>query len=301
MTITKKTGMRLSVIIASWNDTSTLTQCLLSLKGQGEVSDTEIIVVRNDGGEAQEMIEGQFPYLKYINLPLSATVPELRREGISCSKGEIVALIEDHCIVDKNWCSEIKKAHERPYSIIGGSVENASCERSLDWAVYFYDYGKYMKPNEAGIVDSLPGNNVSYKRPVLEKVENSLRKGFFETFIHQELKEHGYHLYLLPSAIIFHKKNYKVKEAIIQCYYHGRSFGRMRISNTSHLWRIGLVLGSLILPVLLPTRIVLRTIRKGRHLRELLLSMPYLLLLMASWSYGEFCGYIGGEGNSSSR
>ena len=127
------------------------------------------------------------------------------------------------------------------------------------------------------------------------------RNGFFETFIHWELERQGFSLYLMPSAIVFHKKNNGLKEAVAQCYHHGRSFGGMRVSNVSLAKRIGFALGSFILPILLPLRITIRTIRKERHVRESLLSLPYLLLLMASWSFGEFFGYVGGVGNSSNR
>ncbi|MGI0001659.1 MAG: glycosyltransferase family 2 protein [Nitrososphaeraceae archaeon] len=293
--------MKLSVVIAASNNASLLEQCLASLRGQGEAADIEVIVVSNYNAGTQEMIEKQFPQVKHISLPEDTTVPELRAMGISYSRGEIMALAEDHCVFDENWCSEIKKAHELPYSVIGGSVENASCERSLDWAVYFYEYGKYMLPNQADVVDSLPGNNVSYKRCVLEEIDGSLRKGFFETFIHWELRRQGYSLYLIPSAIVYHKKSYKAKETFIQCYHHGRSFAGLRVSDASLLKRIEFILGSLILPFLLPLRIVLRAIRKGRHIRELFLSLPYLLLLMVGWSFGEFCGYVGGEGRSSRK
>jgi len=42
-------------------------------------------------------------------------------------------------------------------------------------------------------------------------------------------------------------------------------------------------------------------VRKRRHIKELLHSLPYLLILMTSWSFGEFCGYLAGEGDSTSK
>lgn len=292
---------RLSIVIIAFNDISYLKLCLLSLKGREDRLDTEIIVVSNYYAGVKEIISEQFPHIKHLCLSPRTTVPELRRQGIFHARGDIVALVEDHCVFDENWCSEIKKAHESSYSVIGGSVENASGKRLLDWAVYFYEYGRYMLPNQAGIVDALSGNNVSYKRSLLEKIENSFKKGFFETFIHWKLKKEGQPLFLVPSVIVYHKKNYNFRGAFIQCYHHGRSFGGMRASNISDLKRIGFVFGSLVLPVLLPSRIVFRIFKKGRHIRELLLSLPYLFLFMAGWSYGEFCGYLFGEGNSSAR
>jgi hypothetical protein len=90
-------------------------------------------------------------------------VPELRTKGINLAHGEIFALVEDYCTLDEHWCAEIKKAHRLPFSVIGGAVENRSPDKLLNWAVYFYDYGKYMFPAQPGAVETLSGMNVSYK------------------------------------------------------------------------------------------------------------------------------------------
>ena len=124
--------MRLSIVIAAWNNSSSLRQCLASLVKQTDCEDTEVIVVSNYHGGTRQLVEQQFPTVNYFFLSEDATVEELRTLGIHRSSGEIVALLEDHCTFDENWRVEIIKAHELPYSIIGGSVENASGERPLD-------------------------------------------------------------------------------------------------------------------------------------------------------------------------
>jgi hypothetical protein len=136
---------------------------------------------------------------------------------------------------------------------------------------------------------------------LLNRSKVATEKAFFEVFIHEELKSRGHSLYLMPTSIVYHNKNYETKEALIECYHHGRSFGGMRAVNSSLSKRIAFILGSLILPILLPLRIALRAIGKRRHIKELSLSLPYLLLLMTCWSFGEFCGYMWGEGNSTAR
>ncbi len=296
------TGLRLSVVVAAWNGTAPLGQCLASLEKQIiHSSDTEVIVVSNDGGQAREMIDEQYPFVKYIPLAENKIVPELRAQGVYRASGEIVALLEDHCTFDEHWCAEIKRAHELPYSIVGGSIENASCNRLLDWAVYFYDYGRYMLPNRAGVVTALSGANVSYKRTVLEELSSDYQNGFFEAFIHAELQRRGHELYLAPSAIVYHNKNYVIKNALIDCYHLARSFAGKRIVNASLSRRTLFMLASLGLPLLLPTRVAATILRKRRHVKELMMSFPLLALLMLSWSWGEFCGYLCGEGASAGR
>ncbi len=290
----------LSIVVAAFNGSPSLEQCLVSLKGQAPKPDTEVVVVSNYRDGVGEL-ERRFPDVSYICMPVGTTVPDLRKEGIKSAKGEIVALAEDHCVFDENWCAELKLAHESDYQVIGGSVENADCNNLLDWAVYFYEYGRYMPPNRPGVVDALSGNNVSYKRRLLEKMEGVFEGGFYEVFMHWKIREEGNPLFLAPSVIVYHKKSYRTGPALMQCYHHGRSFGAMRVLNATILKRGGFALASLLLPLLLPSRIALGVIRKGRRMKELILCLPYLVLLMASWSYGEFCGYLFGEGESAAR
>ena len=60
-------------------------------------------------------------------MPAGTTVPDLRKEGIRSAGGEIVALAEDHCVFDGNWCAELKKAHESDYQVIGGVDPEGIC------------------------------------------------------------------------------------------------------------------------------------------------------------------------------
>ena len=165
---------KLSIVIAAWNNASSLTDCLSSLKEQVGVEETEVFVMSNYDGGSEEM-KRQFPFAQFVRLHDEATVPELRAQGILRSTGKIVALLEDHCTFDENWRVEIEKAHELSYAAVGGAVENGKRQKPLDWAVYFYDYGKYMLPDRARVVATLSGANVSYKREVLEETINFYR------------------------------------------------------------------------------------------------------------------------------
>jgi len=78
--------------------------------------------------------------------------------------------------------------------------------------------------------------------------------------------------------------------SIADSYHHGRLFAALRTSAAPLNERAYRVATSLVLPILLPMRIAGRTIRKNSHIKELIAALPFLLLLMSAWSYGEFCG-----------
>lgn len=286
--------IQLSIVIAAWNGNALLRQCVASLENQTDKTDMEVIVASNFS-----ITEGGLVVpIKLRQLTETAAVPEIRRDGIALATGKIVALVEDHCIFDTNWCQEIKKAHESADVAIGGSVENASVDKALDWAVYFYDYGKYMLPNQQGQVAALSGLNVSYKRAALNEILEIYQNGFVETTVNDELKRRGHLLQLWPKAIVYHNKNYEIKRASEHCYHLARSYAAQRVSNVSMPKRILFAAFSFVLPVLLPARIVLTTVKKGRNIVQMILALPLVILLMFIWSYGEFCGYFLGEGKS---
>lgn len=297
MSVSESGQIKLSIVIAAWNGDEMLRECLLSLENQIESANAEVIAVCNfENGVDKSAIK--FPFAKHIILSAETIVPELRTHGIFESKGAIIALGEDICTFDADWCREIVKAHESKYSIIGGAVENMPNQNALDWAVYFYDYGKYMPPNRAQITDALSGMNVSYKREILEQIRENYADGFFETFINEELKRRGHELYLTPSAIIFHRKNYEFKKIVWQFYRQARSFAARRVFNFPFSKRLFFIAASLLLPILLVFRVISRTLGKNRHFKELIISLPYLIILMSVWAFGEFCGYLIGKGKS---
>jgi len=294
-------SLKLSVVVAASNDLAPLERTLASLKGQAETVDTEVIAVCNFDGQAQEEIRKHFPFVKCVTLATDSIVPELRTRGIYLARGEIIALVEDYCTLDERWCAEIKKAHESHHPIVGGAVENRCPDKPLNWAVYFYDYGKYMLPEQGRVAATLSGMNVSYKRGVLKEVESAFHDGFYETSIHEELRRQGHDLYLAPAAIAYLSKDYEFGE-ILRTYFHlGRSFAGRRVAGARPVKRALFALGACLLPILLILRTVIRTTPKRRHVKKLFLSLPYLLSLAASWSSGEFCGYLSGEGLSARK
>lgn len=289
--------IEMSVVIAAWNGDDYLRCCLSSLAPQIDSKKTEVIVVANYKSELKEK-ENCFGFANYVFLSPDSTVPELRSCGIIRARGEVIALTEDFCVFHPEWRRETEKAHEQNFTVVGGAIENSAAESLLNWAVYFYDYGKYMLPEKAGTVETISGANVSYKKEILEQLKKNSRNGFFETFVHEELKRNGHRLYLAPAMIVYHGRNYRWKEIAERFYHQGRSFAARRAAKMTIAKRLLYLIGSLALPFLLTVRILLRTIVKNRNLKELVLSLPWLTVLMFIWSLGEFIGNAAGEGVS---
>ena len=190
------------------------------------------------------------------------------------------------------------EAHRGEYPVIGGSVENAACERLIDWAAFFCEYSQATKPLPAGEVNIIPGNNVSYKRWVLERFYKLIEAGVWDFMLHEHIKNENISLHSIPSITVYHKMSASLVWFITQKFHFARSFAGMRFNTLFWFRRALYGAGAVLLPVILARRIVTCIWKKSKHRRELLLSLPILILLLLSWGLGEAVGYIFGAGSS---
>ncbi len=300
--INSNNNKKISVVIPSVNGLPIIKECLESIYRQKNSNIAEVIVVDCSNEKTRRVISETFKEIILIHPQRKKTIPELRAIGIKEAKCDIVAMIEDHCIVSENWFTEILKAHESGYVAIGGAVENACRDRILDWATFFCEYSAFIQPVPFGLVRDLPGNNVSYKRrEIISVLNGSIDEGVWEGFLHQKLMEHGYELFSTPSLVVYHKKAFGFFEFMAQRFYYSQSFAGMRNIEFSFTKRIVYSAFCLLLPFLLMLRLCLRVLSKGRLRKEFALSIPFLFVFTIVWAIGEFWGYLFGAGDSLSH
>lgn len=293
---------RLSVVIASVNGYDYLADGLRSLEKQNGSDKAEVIVVEGSGDDTASRVTQEFPQVKVLVCSAPRTIPELRSLGIRCATADIVVTTEDHCVADEHWYAEILSAHESGYAAIGGAVENGSCRRLVDWAAYLCEYGPFMLPLSPGPTSDLAGPNVSYKRHILEEMcGDLLDQGVWENVLHSRLLQRGMQLYLQPAILVFHQKTFGFLEFLGQRFHFGRSYAATRVADAPWPTRFFYVVVSPFLPPLLLFRYISRILQKRRHIRELVRSLPLLVVFAATWSMGEFLGYAFGDGGSSLR
>ncbi|MEP7188367.1 MAG: glycosyltransferase family A protein [Roseiflexaceae bacterium] len=289
----------LSIIIASVNGRPYLDACLAALRGQtGNVS-AEVIVVDCVGSSVTSFAAANYPEIRVIAFDEPRSVPELRSAGILAARGDIIVITEDHCIPTPDWYESIRRAHATfPEPAIGGSVDNAATRHVIDWAVYFCEYSNFISPVVAGIVHDLPGPNVSYKRSALRAMDDLIRDGYWETFLHLRLESQGQQLRSEPSVRVLHKKHFSFTSFLLERFHYARAFAGTRNEFVKPSRRLFYFMCSPLLPPLLITRIVRRVWARKRHLGAFVLSLPYIALFMVAWAAGEWVDYAIGPGES---
>lgn len=292
---------QLSIVVASVNGAGHLDACLAALSKQRGSVRAEIVVADCCGEDTRNLAARKYPAVRFFSFAERLTIPQLRAFGIVQSTGDVVAQTEDHCVPAEDWFVRIVEAHRTPYVAIGGTIENGSTERLVDWAVFLCEYNRHIKPVPAGVTDDLPGPNLAYKREALAHLQDLLAAGRWENFLNGRLQQLGYELYLDPSIVVYHCKSFGVGEFLYQRFHYGRSFAGMRLEGAPSWRRAFFVAGSLALPPLLIGRIAARVFGRRRHRLIFLKVFPLLSLFVLSWTAGEFVGYLAGPGDSLAR
>ena len=293
--------LKLSVIVAADNASQSIEDCVEALRIQASSEAVEIIIVDCSTDGTNQIIKDKFPYVKLIHFPRQMSLPFLLGKGIACSSGEIIAITDATCVVDPNWVSEILKVHLSSHHVVGGAVEIEGINSIVDWAAYFCDYAQFMYPLAQGIVNELPGNNISFKRCALKKGQEFVQDEFWKTYWCQKLQKEGVQLISTPSIIVYYKKSFSLEPFLMRRFYHGRCFAGLRISGISIFMHVCYIVGSPLLVFMLLGRIIRIIASKKRHLKQFVLSFPIIAMAVIIWSFGEFWGYLTGPGNSCSQ
>lgn len=285
----------LSVVVASVNGLPYLADCLEALEARAP--DAEIVVADWTDERTREVVRTRFPRTTLLSFDEPMAVPELRAAGIFAATAPYVALIEDHCNVREGWADRLVAAHKGGQSVVGGSIRNSPYRRVRDWAAFFCEYSRYMEPAPAGAVEDLPGMNVSYDRRAIEAIDDLLRAGKWESWLHARLLERGFVLWCEPEAVLDHAKDFGFSEFLSQRYHYSRSYAGMRNAELGRK-RFLYALGSPLIPPLMYARIARSVLSRRRYGRELALATPLILVYMTVWAGGEAIGYVFGGGRS---
>jgi hypothetical protein len=273
---------------------------LEKLEALSERDQMEIIVLDRRTDETARVIEERFPRVILFRGLTGRSIPELRWQGIQAAEGEIVAILEDHCMVTPAWASEIFRRSGAGFAVVGGPVENGSTERLMDWAFFLAEYGPCMPPLPEGETEAVPGNNAAYCRRLLP-LDEQVWGVMWESFLQKELRRRGLRIFLSKTMLIHHKKSFRLGEMLEQRFLYSRSFAAMRARTmrTAECWRFAIF--SLALPPVLLWRIWQCISRKRRNQLEFFKGLPIIFLFVISWALGEMAGYVAGDGGSLAR
>lgn len=288
----------LSVIVTSTAPLYDVPACLKMLVQSRGTRQVEIILVYAADRELPDAMAAACTDVRLIRLPQEASVPQLLGTAIARARGEILAITDATCAIDAHWISATLTAHAASHPVIGGAVEPDGLSSLVDWAGYFCDYGPFMFPLAPGLVRHVPGINISLKRSALSKGREFVEGEFWKAYWCRHLQAKGFPLHIEPSMLVFYRRSFSFWAFLRTRFHHGRCFAGMRRAQLARWEHFIYVLGSPLLPILFCARFLRALLPKRRHVRQLVLSFPIVVLAMVGWAFGEFCGYLSGPRTS---
>lgn len=292
----------ISIVVASGAGGEFLYHCLESLRSQVHGPEVELFVVDRCGGETLERLNRDYHFATII--PAASehrlSVPELRALGVSQSKGDVVAIIEEHCIVPSNWVETIRDSFQDSDAAIGGPIKDKDYDRLQDWVVYFSEYHNYLPPWPEGNRYLLNGANIAYHREKLVKFLDVLDTGYWEVVLHPSLSQVG-DFRSIPQMEAYHTGPFDYRYYLEQRYLLSRVWGGTQRGKVSQIKRLVYLITAPLLPLLLLIRIALRVLKDKRLAGIFIAAMPLLIPVVIAYVWGEWLGYLVGVGDALER
>jgi glycosyltransferase involved in cell wall biosynthesis len=293
---------KLSVVIASIVGPPFIDDCLGSLEDQARELGAEVIVAACGTEEYASRISRTFPWVKVLHSPVRETVPELRRRGVDQATGDIVAIIEEHCLADGKWLYNAVRAHSSgDYAAVGGPVADHGYRRLRDWLVYFVEYNGSLPPAPAGEVTFLNGANIAYRRQALVDYHALLGQGYWEASLHPALLVAEMRFLSAPGMAVYHRGPFNLGYYLKQRYWFSRAFAGARAKEMPPSRRLAYLLAAPLLPGVLLARMALRVWSKRCRVGRFVLTLPLFVPALAALVAGEWVGYAAGPGDALSK
>jgi hypothetical protein len=297
--IDQNTPVPLSIIIATHSPWPQVEECLASVVDQAHAAGAEIILADGCGRALPEVCPRPYGDIIWLRA-LGASTFRLRSLALAHARGAIVAVTEDHCHVDAEWCAAILRAHaEHPSAAaVGGAVENGASRHLVDWADFLIANGAFMRPLRHGATERIALQaNISYKRHAVP-AESFTDLGLMEMLHNQTLLRQGATLIADDRIVVDHVQCLGFPTFCALHFHNGRSIAGFRLTRIGTLERVLRLGGCLVLPPVMLWRTLSPVLEKRRFVGRALASLPLLMCLLLCHATGEFLGYLAGPGDS---
>jgi hypothetical protein len=289
----------LSVVIASGAGGEFLFRCLDSLRDQAAAQGAEVIVVDRCGEGTQARLARDFPFVTVVAADLGhrPSVPELRQLGARRARGNVIAVLEEHCIAPRHWLETIRTSFREGDVAVGGPMLPHDYGRVRDWVVYFCEYHNYLPPWPDGERYLLGGANIAYRREALIRHDGVLGEGYWEVVLHPQLYQEGT-FHSVPTMGVYHTGPFNYRYYLGQRYLLSRAWAGAQRGHVSVGKRLVYLIVAPALPFLFLGRIAQRVFKSGCRIGRFFQAVPLLVPVMVVYVWGEWLGYLVGAGNA---
>lgn len=216
--------IKISLIIPTYNNESTLQNCLDSIKRQ-TLKPTEIIIA--DGHSTDNTINIAKKFNCKLVYEERGTRAAACNAALEIAEGDLIAFTDSDVIAKEDWLEKLvftleKKSEENIICITGPNLEypNESLFGKAVTAIYnsflgggWSEQARSIFNKEERLVESAAGCNAIYNKNALSTVLpfNESLLTAEDTDINYKLLKKGFKLYFTPDAIVYHRRPQKHK------------------------------------------------------------------------------------------
>lgn len=206
----------ITVAIVTRNRANDLRECLRSLSLQ-VIKPKKILIVNNDSSDATPHVIHEFMRILPIKVVIEKTIgyPVVYNRALHETKTTWTAFIDDDCVADMRWYSELAKAVERfsGHAAIAGASLNYYPKNSYACAFQFwYEYWRRRSIHKTSITDyrTLDSRNIVYNKKLLFKhkiaFDNTFSVGAEDSDVGLQIQNKDLKAKYLQEAKVFHKE-----------------------------------------------------------------------------------------------
>jgi len=229
-------GCDVSVVVLTWNREVALRRCLDSLAAQSFPRERmEVVLVDVSDLPVHGLVEEFAGRLQMRHVVFSNQgVAGNRNHGASVAAGRWLAFLDDDCVADSEWLSELmSEAHDDHRTLVGGRITIAS-DAGL-WAtvgqVVLEVVHAHFNPS-SGPVTFLPGGCILASRErflALEGLDSRFGLlGAEDRDLCDRWREAGGDMAYCPSAVVLHDHRTTLRGFVRQQFNFGRGACRYR-------------------------------------------------------------------------
>ena len=301
-------SLALSVVLVTPDRFETIRRTVRHLRRQPVAHRLELIIVAPTTAAIDDADPAELePFGRVKKIAADGPIRCVERAaipGIRAATTPIIALIEDHAFPAPGWAEAILKAHQGPWAAVGSAISNGNPTSSLSWASLMLAYGRWVDPDHGGVVNALPGHNITYKRERFMEFDTRLPELLGrESTLHEEIQSAGHQLYLEPDAEIAHLNPSLVGSTIELRAQAGWLYGALRARREGWPpWKRLLYIAAFPLIPLIRFRRVRDELFIGPKRRALLARIwPGLAFALVLDGVGQAIGYAIGPGQTRER
>lgn len=219
----------ISIIIPTYNSSSTLGQTIEACLGQDYPKDKREIIVVDDGSKDNTRMVAERSPVRYIYQQRKGPAAA-RNNGWRKSKGEALCFIDADCIPYKDWVTRLVQHYDKNgVGAVAGSYAIEGSKYLLDKFVHYEI--KYRHSVMPEFTNSFGTYNVLVKRSVLDEVSGFdplyWRASGEDSDLSYRIIKRGYKIYFEKTALVGHSNILRFWKYIIIQFRHG--YWRMKL------------------------------------------------------------------------